>query len=91
MMRRVGAQEEDMLLVQGNLAITYQALGRFEEALSMRREVYSGRLKLNGEEHEDTLRTANNYADSLVNLERFEEAKSLLRKTMPVARRVRRE
>ena len=54
----------------------------------MRREVYSGRLKLHGEEHEDTLLVANNYASSLVNLKRFEEAKSLMRKTMPVARRV---
>ncbi|CAH0369192.1 unnamed protein product [Pelagomonas calceolata] len=54
----------------------------------MRRDVYSGRLKLNGEEQETTLRAANNYADSLVNLERFEEAKALMRKTMPVVRRV---
>ena len=28
----------------------------------MDRDVYSGRLKLNGEEHGDTLRAANNYA-----------------------------
>ncbi len=54
----------------------------------MRREVYSGRLKLHGEEYEHTLTAANNYAYSLVQLKRFEEAKSLMRKTMPVARRV---
>ena len=29
----------------------------------MQRDVYSGRLKLNGEEHEETLRAANNYAE----------------------------
>ena len=56
--------------------------------MSLKREVYFGRLKLFGEENGDTLTAANNYANSLVNLERFEEAKSLLRKTMPVARRV---
>jgi len=88
MLRRVGDSEHNILVMQGNLAMTYQALGRFDEALRMRRDVYSGRLKLNGEEHETTLRAANNYADSLVNLERFEEAKALMRKTMPVARRV---
>ena len=77
-----------MLIAQGNLANTYKALGRLEEAIRMRREVYSGWLKLKGEEDEDTLREANNYADSLVNLERFKQAKTLLRKTMPVARRV---
>ena len=54
----------------------------------MRRDVYSGRLKLNGEEHEVTLMTAINYAASLVQLDHYEEAKSLLRKHMPVARRV---
>ena len=54
----------------------------------MRRDVYSGLLRLNGEEHESTLMAAINYAESLFNLKRFEEAKSLMRKTIPVARRV---
>ena len=54
----------------------------------MKQDVYSGRVKLNGEEHEITLVAASNYAVSLRDLRRFEEAKSLLRKTMPVARRV---
>ena len=54
----------------------------------MRRDVYSGRLKLNGEEHLNTLQAASNYAVSLLSLPRFEEAKLLLQKTMPVARRV---
>ena len=53
----------------------------------MKRDVYSGRLKLNGEEHPQTLIVANNYANSLCNLNRYAEAKSLLRKTTPVARR----
>ncbi len=54
----------------------------------MRQEVYSGRLKLLGEDHSQTLGAACNYAVSLVDLQRFEEAKALMRKTMPVARRV---
>jgi tetratricopeptide (TPR) repeat protein len=73
--------------VQHNLAITYECLGRLEQALQMKRDVYSGQLKLDGEEHYDTLLAANNYAASLVELERFKEAKKLMRKTMPVARR----
>ena len=63
-------------------------LGRHEEALRMEREVYSGRLKLNGEEHEQTLVAANNYAASLIGLQRFEEVKAIMRKTIPAARRV---
>ena len=54
----------------------------------MLQEVYSGHLKLNGEEHYDTLREAFNYAASLVLLKRFKEARALMRKTVPVARRV---
>ena len=54
----------------------------------MRREVYSGRLKLDGEEHANTILEANNYASSLGRLQRFGEAKALLRKMIPVARRV---
>ncbi len=88
MRRRLGASEEDILVTQSNLAITYQKLGRLEEALSLRRDVYSGQLKLDGEEHEDTLVAADNYAASLFCLERYREAKALYRKKMPVARRV---
>ena len=87
MMRRIDAPEETILAAQGNLATTYEQLGRLDEGLRLRQDVYSGHLKLLGEEHEGTLVEANNYADTLFNLKRFEEAKSLLRKTMPVAQR----
>ena len=88
MLRRRGDSEEQFLVVQTNLALTYGELGDLERALSMEQEVYSGRLELSGEEHEETLIAASNYATSLKDLERFEEAKSLLRKTISVARRV---
>ena len=60
MLRRVGADEYDILATQGNLACTYQKLGRCEDAVNTFRDVYSGRLKLNGEEHVKTLIAANN-------------------------------
>ena len=88
MLRRVGAPEASILNVQENLAVTYGTLGREEEALRMQRDIYSGRLKINGEEHRETLVAALNYAASLSDLERFEEVRALMRKTMPVARRV---
>ena len=86
--RRIGASENQLLVVQTNLAITYKRLGRSDQALRMNRDVYSGHLKLQGEEHVHTLTAALNYAASLIDLQRSEEAKSLLRKMMPVARRV---
>ena len=54
----------------------------------MKRDVYSGHLKLHGEEHLHTIFSANNYADCLVIVGRFEEARYFLRKIFPVARRV---
>jgi tetratricopeptide (TPR) repeat protein len=87
-MRRIGADEDNILAALGNLAGVYQALGRNEEALSLKRDVYSGRMKLNGKENEKTLRVASNYGNTLVDMQRLEEAKALLRKTVPVARRV---
>ena len=88
MLRRLGVPEETILATQSNIATTYDNLGRFEEALRIRRDVYSECLKLYGEEHPKTLLTVSNYASSLVQLERFKEIKALLPKAMPVARRV---
>ena len=87
----LGMSESNILITQGNLAVTYDNLGRYHESLSLKRDVYSGLLKLYGEEHEHTLRAAVNYASNLVQLQRFEEAKSLLRRTLPMARRVTRD
>ena len=88
MLRRLGASEADMLVVQSNLANAYGELGRFEDALRMHRDVYSARLELQGEHHSRTLTAANNYATSLLDLQCYAEAKALLRKTLPVARRI---
>jgi tetratricopeptide (TPR) repeat protein len=87
MLRRLGADERNILVAQTNLATTYGRLGREEQALRLKRDVYSGLLKLDGDVN-STFRAANNYADSLTHLTRHKEAKTLLRKTIPVARRV---
>ena len=88
MMRRIGASEVETLVTQNNLANTYHMLGRFEQALRARRDVYSGMLKLSGGENPMTLETAHNYGRCLLDLKRLKETKSLLRKTVPVARRI---
>ena len=86
--RRCLRGTQNILVSQGNLAITYAKLGRPGQALRVRQEVYSGWLKVLGEEHQDTLIAAINYAISLHDLRRFHEAKAILRKTIPVVRRV---
>jgi hypothetical protein len=87
-LRRIGVTDGAILGVQGNLANTYRALGRFEEALQMRRDVYFELLRLYGVESEETLREAGNYANLLNQVKRFGEVKTLMRKILPVARRV---
>jgi hypothetical protein len=71
MSRRLGAREESMLAVQGNLATSYEMLGRLKEGVRMRQCVYSGTLKLNGEEHRDTFAAAHNYAQTLLTLKKI--------------------
>ena len=88
MMRRLGESAENILTAQGNLAVTYATLERYELALRMKRIVYYGYLRLKGKEHTDTLVSANNYADSLIQLERYRTVMCLLRETLPIARRV---
>ncbi len=86
--RRLGTVQGKMLAMQSNLASSYHMLGRHEQAVRMRQEIYSELLKLYGKQHEHTIVAANNYANSLLHLKRYHEVKSLLRKTMPMARRV---
>ena len=86
--RRLGSPIGNFLPLQSNMASTYTELGRLDEAISLRRDVYSERLRLYGEEHEDTLLAALNYADTLCKLRHFAEPKLLLNRTIPVALRV---
>ena len=72
--RRIGSSEHNILVTQTNIANTNRCLGRLDKASRMQRDVYWGRLKLNGEEHGSTIIAANNYANTLIHLERIEEA-----------------
>ena len=87
-LRRLGLPEYAILNSRANLATTYERMGRRELAQQMKRDVYSGRLKLYGEENDSTIRAAYSHANSLRSLQRFDEAKSLLLKMTPLARRI---
>ena len=84
----MAVNEHSILVSLGNLALTYGKLGRLDEALSRRQEVYSRTLKLCGEEHIESLMEAYNYSLALNRLKHFKESKALLREKMLVARRV---
>ena len=79
---------DSILATLNNIAMAFKSLGRLEEALRLRQEVYARRLKLSGEEHDETIREALCLTNVLVDSSRFEDAKVLMRKMLPVARRV---
>jgi len=86
-LRRIGAPESAILGTQGNLATAYQLVGRFEDALRLKREVYLAVLKLCGEESYEALVEALNLALALRKTGNNPEAKELLRARIPVAER----
>ena len=89
MLRRLSASGGRILVVQTNLAITYEMLGRREEALQMRRDVYSGHLRHRdlGPLHQSTLGAALNLSTSLVDAGNYAEARAFMRDQMELARR----
>jgi len=87
MQRRLGDSEYNILAAQSSLASAYNSLGRHEQSMRVRQDLYTKCLSLYGEEHAHTLGEANNLVSSLGILKRYREASSILRKTMPVARR----
>ena len=89
MMRRLGDSEDNMLIMQMNLAISYLRLGRLEEALQMKRDVYSGHSRHRdlGPLHQNTLKAALNLSTALVNAGDYAEARAFTRDQTELARR----
>ncbi|CAH0373410.1 unnamed protein product [Pelagomonas calceolata] len=88
MERRLGAPEARILDVQNNLATTYSMLGRREEAVSLQRDVHSGKIRLFGGSSKEAIIAAQNLVDTLMKLGHHEEALPLLLETIPKSQRV---
>ena len=81
-------EEEASHHSQINRAICLFGLGRNDEALVLRREIYARDVAIFGSSHERTLLDGNNLGISLNKLELYDEARSLLRdQLLPAARR----
>ena len=85
--RRIpGASEEAILNMKDNLANCYRSLGRLDEALAIRRELYARSVALSLPPAFLYLRVLN-LSSSLQHARRHAEAKSFLREQVPKARR----
>jgi tetratricopeptide (TPR) repeat protein len=61
----------------GNLAITYESLGKYADAEKLQIQVLDMRSRLLGEEHPDTISAMNNLANTYESLEKYEDAEKL--------------
>jgi hypothetical protein len=77
-MRRLGTPEEVTIMTKANIAFSYEKLGRYEETLALRREVYAQAVAFK-HPTDQIIIYANNLAVSLKRAERYEEAKCFLR------------
>ena len=88
-MRRYFPYEQDIILAgQNNIALRLDDVGRGDEALELKREIYASRLALDGKSNEGTLIAALNLIVSFTNALRLSEAKRMLREQLPIATRV---
>src|SRR5438093_980333 len=71
-----------------NLAISFQIVGRQEEALRLREQVLALRRKTLGPEHPETLGALDNLANSYHAAGRQDEAVKLLEEVLPLCRKV---
>ena len=85
--RRIGASEHNMLIVQQNIANSYQSLLRNDDALRMEKAIYASRVRLSGEFHEKTLISALNLSIALVRANKARESVTFSRPLLPKVRR----
>ena len=85
--RRMGHSEIELLTTRTNLANCLYLLGRTEDCLRMRREIFADSLRLNGPDDEDTIIDALALVRSLINDYLYEEARTLVRDVLPRSRR----
>jgi tetratricopeptide (TPR) repeat protein len=67
-----------------NLAFSYAAMGRQDQALKLREEVLARRKIALGEDHPDTLRSMTSVADSYQAMGRNAEALEMYRRTLEI-------
>ena len=79
------ATDADFVSLRGNKAVLLGNLGRHEEALRLRREVYAKTLDRCGPSHQVTLQTAEHLSQSLFYTSKLAEAKELLLESIPKA------
>merc|ERR1712129_328270 len=86
--RRWSSDENQILIAQGNVASCLADLGRNDEALVLKREVFARYVAVLGASHERTIQSGCNVAVSMKKLGQWEETRQFVRnQLLPEARR----
>ena len=73
----MGSAHSDVLVLQNNLATTYEKAGRLNEAITLFEQVLADRIRILGDKHPDTLASRNNLAGVYLAANRPEESIAL--------------
>ncbi|KAF9058665.1 hypothetical protein BDP27DRAFT_1343148 [Rhodocollybia butyracea] len=84
----IGEHHPDTLTSMGNLATTYQVLGKLESAEKLQEEVLVLRKKFIGEHHPDTLTSMGNLASTYHSLGKLESAEKLQEEVLVLRKKV---
>ena len=75
--RLLGEEHPATIWAMGNLAATYESLGKYADAEKLKTQALDMRTRLFGEEHLDTIGAINNLANTYQNLEKYADAEKL--------------
>lgn len=81
-----GEEAQSQIDLRNTLGRIYNAAGRFEESLVLRREIMDWFLRVHGPRTTQSVSVQSNYAIALSQLDRDPEAVELLQRTLPVRR-----
>ena len=84
--RFLGVEHPDTILAMGNLAMSYQSLGKFPDTEMLQIKVLNLRKKLLGEEHPDTFTTINHLTVTYESLGRYADAEKLQIQALDIGR-----
>jgi tetratricopeptide (TPR) repeat protein len=75
--RLLGEEHPDTIHAMGNLASTYESLGKYADAQKLKIKVLDMRNRLLGEDHPDTIEAMSNLAITYESLGKYADAEKL--------------
>ena len=88
MNRLFGEEHPDTIFAMGNLAYTYQSLGKYADAVKLKIKILDLKNKLLGEEHPDAINAMENLAITFYYLQKYPDAARLEVQVVDVRKKI---